>query len=68
LWNLFLQKTYLQDEKVKLELALVDAARVMQGGHHALLDADLVLERLHKAAEVASVLQVLPENINRPIK
>lgn len=61
-------KNYLQEEKINFEQALVDAARVMQGNIHRLIDADLVLERLKKANDVACVLTLKADCENAPIK
>ncbi|KAK7107702.1 RING finger protein 17-like isoform X2 [Littorina saxatilis] len=61
-------RSYLQEEKMNLESALVDAARAMQGSIHRLIDADLVLERLKKAKDVASVVSVKKETMATPIQ
>ena len=58
----------MNEEKINVELALVDAARAMQGNIHRLIDADLLLERLNKAKEVASILTVKMDANSTPIK
>lgn len=48
--------TYLTEEKMNLEAAVMDAARAMQGNVHHMIDADLVLERLKHAKDIACVV------------
>ncbi|XP_076445167.1 RING finger protein 17-like [Babylonia areolata] len=61
-------KSYLQTERSKLEIDLIDGMRAMQGSIHTLVDADLILERLKKAQDIPCIPTLEREAIAKPIR
>ena len=47
---------------------VTDAARAMQGSIHRLVDADLVLERLRKAKDVACMVTIKKNAAASPVR
>ena len=47
---------------------VTDAARAMQGSIHRLMDADLVLEQLRKAKDVACMVTIKKNAVASPVR